>query len=168
MLNIICSRIAEIYCQISLCICVPLISFYNCSNQIAHQRMEVCNRNGRTAAHSQLLQHRNAAAASQSSAATATLGATAPIINAPVAAAAPQNVAPTISQVPQLQQAEITHLLNQYGAATAAAAVASTQSCNLPFVYQPLTVYPYGNILYVFTLLLIYHMCNFHMHLLKN
>uniref|UniRef100_A0AAF5PV18 non-specific serine/threonine protein kinase n=2 Tax=Wuchereria bancrofti TaxID=6293 RepID=A0AAF5PV18_WUCBA len=113
-------------------------------NQIAHQRMEVCNRNGRTAAHSQLLQHRNAATASQSSAPTATLGASAPIINAPVAAAAPQNVAPTIPQVPQLQQAELTHLLNQYGAATAAAAVAGTQSCNLPFVYQPLTVYPYA------------------------
>ncbi|KAL3981481.1 Protein kinase domain family protein [Acanthocheilonema viteae] len=113
-------------------------------NQIAHQRMEVCNRNGRTAAHSQLLQHRNAATASQSSAPTATLGASAPIISAPVAAAAPQNVAPTIPQVPQLQQAELTHLLNQYGAATAAAAVAGTQSCNLPFVYQPLTVYPYA------------------------
>lgn len=122
----------------------------NFSNQIAHQRMEVCNRNGRTAAHSQLLQHRNAATASQSSAPTVTLGASAPIINAPVAAAAPQNVAPTIPQVPQLQQAELTHLLNQYGAATAAAAVAGTQSCNLPFVYQPLTVYPYGNFLYLY------------------
>ncbi|EJD76659.1 CMGC/DYRK/HIPK protein kinase, variant [Loa loa] len=113
-------------------------------NQIAHQRMEVCNRNGRTAAHSQLLQHRNSATASQSSTSTATLGASAPIISAPVAATAPQNVAPTIPQVPQLQQAELTHLLNQYGAATAAAAVAGTQSCNLPFVYQPLTVYPYA------------------------
>ncbi|OZC10501.1 hypothetical protein X798_02545 [Onchocerca flexuosa] len=113
-------------------------------NQIAHQRMEVCNRSGRTATHSQLLQHRNAATASQSSAPAATLGASAPIITAPVAAAAPQNVASAISQVPQLQQAELTHLLNQYGAATAAAAVAGTQSCNLPFVYQPLTVYPYA------------------------
>ncbi|KAM3727046.1 Homeodomain-interacting protein kinase [Dirofilaria immitis] len=113
-------------------------------NQIAHQRMEVCNRSGRTAAHSQLLQHRNAATASQSSAPAVTLGASAPIINAPVAATAPQNVAPSLPQVPQLQQAELTHLLNQYGAATAAAAVAGTQSCNLPFVYQPLTVYPYA------------------------
>uniref|UniRef100_A0A8R1TUL6 non-specific serine/threonine protein kinase n=1 Tax=Onchocerca volvulus TaxID=6282 RepID=A0A8R1TUL6_ONCVO len=130
-------------------------------NQIAHQRMEVCNRSGRTATHSQLLQHHNAATASQSSAPAATLGASAPIITAPVAAAAPQNVAPTIPQVPQLQQAELTHLLNQYGAATAAAAVAGTQSCNLPFVYQPLTVYPYGNFSYPFTLLLIYRMHNF-------
>lgn len=128
----------------------------NFSNQIAHQRMEVCNRNGRTAAHSQLLQHRNAVTVSQSSAPTATLGTSAPIISAPVAAAAPQNVAPTVSQ---LQQAELTHLLNQYGAATAAAAVAGTQSCNLPFVYQPLTVYPYGNFLYLFILL--YRTCNF-------
>uniref|UniRef100_A0A915PI84 non-specific serine/threonine protein kinase n=1 Tax=Setaria digitata TaxID=48799 RepID=A0A915PI84_9BILA len=96
-------------------------------NQIAHQRMEVCNRNGRTAAHSQLLQHRNAATATQASAPAATLGAPAPIISAPVAAAAPQNVAPTMPQVPQLQQAELTHLLNQYGAATAAAAVAAAR-----------------------------------------
>lgn len=113
-------------------------------NQIAHQRMEVCNRNGRAAANSQLLQHRSVATASQSSAPATVLGASAPIINGPVAAAAQQNVASAISQVPQLQQAELTHLLNQYGAATAAAAVAGTQSCNLPFVYQPLTVYPYA------------------------
>lgn len=122
--------------------------------------MEVCNRNGRTAANSQLLQHRNATTASQSSASATVLGASASIINAPVAAVAQQNVASAISQVPQLQQAELTHLLNQYGAATAAAAVAGTQSCNLPFVYQPLTVYPYGNFLHIFTLLLIYCIYN--------
>lgn len=111
--------------------------------------MEVCNRNGRTTAHSQLLQHRGTTAASQVTASAATLGApaAASMISAPVAAAAPQNAAPAMPQVPQLQQAELTQLLNQYGAATAAAAVAGTQSGNLPFVYQPLTVYPYGNFL---------------------
>ncbi|VDK67607.1 unnamed protein product [Onchocerca ochengi] len=106
-------------------------------NQIAHQRMEVCNRSGRTATHSQLLQHHNAATASQSSAPAATLGASAPIITAPVAAAAPQNVAPTIPQVPQLQQAELTHLLNQYGAATAAAAVAAARQAPFASFMNP-------------------------------
>ncbi|VDN04899.1 unnamed protein product [Thelazia callipaeda] len=107
-------------------------------NQVAHQRMEVCNRNGRNATHSQLLMHRTTATTSHTSAAAA------PMISAPVATTVPQNVASAIPQIQQLQQAEITHLLSQYGAATAAATVAGTQNGSLPFVYQPLTVYPYA------------------------
>lgn len=109
-------------------------------NQLAHQRMEVCNRSGRSVAHSQLLQHR-ASAVSQAAAPALTAAAPPPIITA----SATQNTQPTVPQVaPQLQHAELTHLLNQYGAATAAAAVAGTPSGNLPFVCQPLTVYPYA------------------------
>uniref|UniRef100_A0A915CCB7 non-specific serine/threonine protein kinase n=1 Tax=Parascaris univalens TaxID=6257 RepID=A0A915CCB7_PARUN len=109
--------------------------------QLSAQRMEVCVRNGRSTVQSQLFQHRGAAAAAH---ATPTVAAptAAPILAAPVAGA--QAAAPTVPQVPQLQQTDFSHILNQYGAA-AAAAVAGTQGANPSYIYQPLAaVLPYA------------------------
>ncbi|VDK41878.1 unnamed protein product [Anisakis simplex] len=109
--------------------------------QICAQRMEVCVRNGRSAVQSQLFQHRGAAAAAQAAPSVAGQS-TAPILAAPVAGA--QAAAPAVPQVPQLQQTDFSHILNQYGAA-AAAAVAGTQGANPSYIYQPLAaVLPYA------------------------
>lgn len=109
--------------------------------QMSAQRMEVCVRSGRSNVQPQLFQHRNASGAQQAAPAVAA-AAPAPIIAAPVAA--PQPAAPTVPQVPQLQQTDFSHILNQYGAA-AAAAVAGTQGGNPPYIYQPLAaVLPYA------------------------
>uniref|UniRef100_A0A183UJY5 Protein kinase domain-containing protein n=1 Tax=Toxocara canis TaxID=6265 RepID=A0A183UJY5_TOXCA len=109
--------------------------------QMSAQRMEVCVRNGRSAVQSQLFQHRNAAAAAQA-APTVAAPAAAPILAAPVAGA--QAAAPAVPQVPQLQQTDFSQILNQYGAA-AAAAVAGTQGANPSYIYQPLAaVLPYA------------------------
>lgn len=101
------------------------------------QRMEVCARNVRTQVQPQLFQPRNVAAAPAAPA----VGASAPILAAPVAAASSSAAVP---QVPPLQQTDFSHILSQYGA-TAAAAVTGVQGGNPSYIYQPLAaVLPYG------------------------
>ncbi|VDN57035.1 unnamed protein product [Dracunculus medinensis] len=90
--------------------------------QVSAQRMEVCVR-GNSVTHQ----------------ASSTVTAAAP---APIIAAAQSG--PNVQQIPQLQT-DFSHLLNQYGVAAAAAAVANSQNGNPSYIYQPLAaVLPYG------------------------
>lgn len=120
------------------------------SFQVSAQRMEVCVRGGRAAIPSQLYQHRGNSVTHQASS-TVTAAAPAPII------AAAQS-GPNVQQIPQLQT-DFSHLLNQYGVAAAAAAVANSQNGNPSYIYQPLAaVLPYGSFFKLHVLVILNHL----------
>uniref|UniRef100_A0A0N5AZI0 non-specific serine/threonine protein kinase n=1 Tax=Syphacia muris TaxID=451379 RepID=A0A0N5AZI0_9BILA len=105
--------------------------------QLSLQRMEVCVRNGRTPVQSQIFQNRNVAAAT----ASPSVGTSAPILAASVAAAPSSGAVPQVAPLPQT---DFSHLLSQYSATAAAAAVTGVQNSNPSYIYHPLAaVLPY-------------------------
>lgn len=74
---------------------------------------------------------------------------------APVVAPAPNLAAPTLAPTSSLvsaaPQPDLTHVLNQYGAAVAAASV-QNQTATAPYYYQPAlaAVLPYGELFTIY------------------